>query len=265
MTTFPACSKLTVILVADHRLHLAEAPVRPVGMAHQHSGLEEFVHAPPPPAGGPAMSAPDLSALVSARLCHDLISPMGAIGNGLELMQLAGTPGAAELGARQRQPRQRARQAPLLPHRLRPGRPAGAALARRGGADHRRDVHRPLHRRLGTAGDATCRGRSRGSPTSRSSASSAACRWAGTSGSPSRKGRIRLAVEGAAPRRRRSSGRTLPRARRCPSSSRTASSSRCCAGRSTDTGQPSTMRARRERGGDRHHLPIVPALAEVPT
>jgi histidine phosphotransferase ChpT len=43
------------------------------------------------------MSAPDLSALVSARLCHDLISPMGAIGNGLELMQLAGTPGAAEL------------------------------------------------------------------------------------------------------------------------------------------------------------------------
>ena len=40
------------------------------------------------------MTAPDLSALVSARLCHDLISPMGAIGNGLELMQLAG--GAAE-------------------------------------------------------------------------------------------------------------------------------------------------------------------------
>ena len=36
------------------------------------------------------MTSPDLSALVSARLCHDLISPMGAIGNGLELMQLAG-------------------------------------------------------------------------------------------------------------------------------------------------------------------------------
>ena len=43
------------------------------------------------------MTAPDLAALVSARLCHDLISPMGAIGNGLELMQLSGTPGAAEL------------------------------------------------------------------------------------------------------------------------------------------------------------------------
>ena len=35
------------------------------------------------------MSAPDLAALVAARLCHDLISPMGAIGNGLELMQMS--------------------------------------------------------------------------------------------------------------------------------------------------------------------------------
>lgn len=43
------------------------------------------------------MSAPDLSALVSARLCHDLISPMGAIGNGLELLQLTEGAGAAEL------------------------------------------------------------------------------------------------------------------------------------------------------------------------
>lgn len=44
------------------------------------------------------MSAgPDLSALVSARLCHDLISPMGAIGNGLELMQLSQPAVTAEL------------------------------------------------------------------------------------------------------------------------------------------------------------------------
>ena len=43
------------------------------------------------------MSAPDLSALVSARLCHDLISPMGAIGNGIELMQLSQTANSAEL------------------------------------------------------------------------------------------------------------------------------------------------------------------------
>ena len=43
------------------------------------------------------MTSPDLSALVSARLCHDLISPMGAIGNGLELLQLAGGQSGAEL------------------------------------------------------------------------------------------------------------------------------------------------------------------------
>lgn len=33
-------------------------------------------------------AAPDLAALVSARLCHDLISPIGAIGNGLELLRM---------------------------------------------------------------------------------------------------------------------------------------------------------------------------------
>lgn len=43
----------------------------------------------------------DLAALVASRLCHDLISPLGAIGNGVELMQLTADPGAqppAELG-----------------------------------------------------------------------------------------------------------------------------------------------------------------------
>ncbi len=44
-----------------------------------------------------AADKPDLSALVSARLCHDLISPMGAIGNGLELMQMSGGRSGAEL------------------------------------------------------------------------------------------------------------------------------------------------------------------------
>jgi histidine phosphotransferase ChpT len=48
------------------------------------------------PGGHGMRDAPDLSALVSARLCHDLISPMGAIGNGLELLQLSAGP-AAEL------------------------------------------------------------------------------------------------------------------------------------------------------------------------
>lgn len=34
--------------------------------------------------------APDLVALVGSRICHDLVSPLGAIGNGLELMMLTG-------------------------------------------------------------------------------------------------------------------------------------------------------------------------------
>ena len=36
------------------------------------------------------LSPERLAALVSARLCHDLISPLGAIGNGLELLQMSG-------------------------------------------------------------------------------------------------------------------------------------------------------------------------------
>ncbi|MBV1865886.1 MAG: histidine phosphotransferase [Rhodobacteraceae bacterium] len=33
---------------------------------------------------------PDIAALVSSRICHDLASPLGAIGNGLELLELSG-------------------------------------------------------------------------------------------------------------------------------------------------------------------------------
>lgn len=34
------------------------------------------------------MMRPDLATLVGSRICHDLISPIGAIGNGLELLSL---------------------------------------------------------------------------------------------------------------------------------------------------------------------------------
>lgn len=50
------------------------------------------------------MSRPDhphpnanLAALIGSRICHDLISPVGAITNGLELLSLAGAPGQPEL------------------------------------------------------------------------------------------------------------------------------------------------------------------------
>lgn len=36
------------------------------------------------------MSDPDLAALVASRICHDLVGPMGAIANGVELLGLTG-------------------------------------------------------------------------------------------------------------------------------------------------------------------------------
>jgi len=39
----------------------------------------------------------DLAALISSRICHDLISPLGAISNGLELLELSGVAPSPEL------------------------------------------------------------------------------------------------------------------------------------------------------------------------
>lgn len=38
----------------------------------------------------PAMDEVGLAARLASRLCHDLVSPLGAIGNGLELLEMAG-------------------------------------------------------------------------------------------------------------------------------------------------------------------------------
>ena len=40
---------------------------------------------------------PDLTALLGARICHDLISPIGAISNGVELLMLEGSTKSPEL------------------------------------------------------------------------------------------------------------------------------------------------------------------------
>ena len=37
------------------------------------------------------LSGPDLAALLCSRVCHDVISPVGAINNGLELLDEGGT------------------------------------------------------------------------------------------------------------------------------------------------------------------------------
>ncbi|WP_028913925.1 histidine phosphotransferase family protein [Pseudorhodobacter ferrugineus] len=39
----------------------------------------------------------DLAALLGSRICHDLISPIGAIGNGVELLMMEGGPPSPEL------------------------------------------------------------------------------------------------------------------------------------------------------------------------
>jgi histidine phosphotransferase ChpT len=44
------------------------------------------------------MTSHDLAELIVARLCHDLLNPIGAIGNGLELLSLSGMPPSPELG-----------------------------------------------------------------------------------------------------------------------------------------------------------------------
>jgi histidine phosphotransferase ChpT len=49
-------------------------------------------HPPAPFAGGTA-----LAGLIASRICHDLISPVGAIGNGVELIELVGAAGPQEL------------------------------------------------------------------------------------------------------------------------------------------------------------------------
>lgn len=42
-------------------------------------------------------TARDLNALLGSRICHDLISPLGAIGNGVELLQLSGMSDTPEM------------------------------------------------------------------------------------------------------------------------------------------------------------------------
>lgn len=41
--------------------------------------------------------APDIAAMIGSRICHDLISPVGAISNGVELLSMSGTVGGPEL------------------------------------------------------------------------------------------------------------------------------------------------------------------------
>jgi len=77
--------------------------VRRLRMAHPVARLEKFVHLrrSRARAGGGGVSAPgegfDLGAAICSRICHDLISPVGAVGNGVELMRELGAAAGPEL------------------------------------------------------------------------------------------------------------------------------------------------------------------------
>lgn len=42
-------------------------------------------------------STENLAALIGSRICHDLVSPVGAVSNGLELLSLSGVPDSPEM------------------------------------------------------------------------------------------------------------------------------------------------------------------------
>ncbi len=104
----------------DRRLNLTEAPVRGAGVPDEHSGLQKIGHrsslsrhalpeqenptvsldvpADPTPMHGLSANDADLGALLCSRICHDLISPVGAVGNGVELMQEIAPEMSEEMG-----------------------------------------------------------------------------------------------------------------------------------------------------------------------
>jgi hypothetical protein len=78
----------------------------------------------------PPLAALDLAALLCSRVCHDLISPVGAIVNGLEVLEEEKHQGVRPR-PHQEERQHRFGQAAVLPHRF-----------RRGGLGRRPDRHR---------------------------------------------------------------------------------------------------------------------------
>lgn len=98
---FSLFAKIDRHFAADIGLHLANAPVRRTRMAHQLSGFKksvEIIHQQVfPKVASMSTTPPDFAALVSSRICHDLISPIGAIDNGMELLAMAGMKAGPEV------------------------------------------------------------------------------------------------------------------------------------------------------------------------
>ncbi len=80
---------------ANIRLHLPHTPIRLVRVAHQHAGGQNRVQVAH--ACLLMIRRDDITALVGSRICHDLISPLGAIGNGVELLAMSGIAQSPEM------------------------------------------------------------------------------------------------------------------------------------------------------------------------
>lgn len=82
-------------------LHLAKPPIWLLRVAHQHSRLVQRViifHIDVLTKDHPMNANPhDLTDLIGSRICHDLISPLGAISNGVELLSMSGGPVGPEM------------------------------------------------------------------------------------------------------------------------------------------------------------------------
>ena len=81
---------------------MPDPPFRVLGVTNEHSGgknkmAHDATHSAARRTGQTGNTDQDLSAMVASRICHDLVSPLGAIGNGLELMQLASSTLGPEL------------------------------------------------------------------------------------------------------------------------------------------------------------------------
>lgn len=88
-------------LATNVGLHLPDAPIGTGGMPHPHARCQDRVeirHAVPR-TGCRIMtqSSAELAGLIGSRICHDLISPIGAIANGLELLDMSGGPTGPEM------------------------------------------------------------------------------------------------------------------------------------------------------------------------
>jgi histidine phosphotransferase ChpT len=84
------------------RLHLSQAPFGSVGCAHKHARFKDrtqiILHGKANLMNDHSPHSPQtLAELISSRLCHDLVNPLGAIGNGVELIEMTGSARGPEM------------------------------------------------------------------------------------------------------------------------------------------------------------------------